>query len=106
MRPAGPRQRHRPRAELRGQLPLHLTGAVPEPLCQSADPLPVDHAVVDEPHGPAHQVGAHIPLGRPRHGAGRHRRQARNPADCAAAADGKNRTFTRLGVTAGQPGRQ
>ena len=37
---------------------------------------------------------------------GRHRRQARNPRACAAAAVGKNRTFCRLGVTAGQLGRQ
>jgi hypothetical protein len=37
---------------------------------------------------------------------GRHRRQARNPEPCAAAAVAKNRTLHRFGVTAGQLGRQ
>jgi len=37
---------------------------------------------------------------------GRHRRHGRNPASSAAAAHGKNRTFSRFGVRAGQIGRQ
>ncbi len=37
---------------------------------------------------------------------GRQRRQGRKPAPCAAAAEGKKRTFSRLGVRAGQIGRQ
>ncbi|MGC0429437.1 hypothetical protein RKD32_005792 [Streptomyces sp. SAI-195] len=37
---------------------------------------------------------------------GRHRRQARKPEPCAAAAVAKNRTLRRFGVTAGQLGRQ
>jgi len=37
---------------------------------------------------------------------GRQRKHGRNPASCAAAAVWKNRTFSRLGVGAGQNGRQ
>jgi hypothetical protein len=37
---------------------------------------------------------------------GRQRRQGRNLASCAAAAVGKKRAFPRLGVGAGQNGRQ
>jgi len=37
---------------------------------------------------------------------GRHRRHARNPAPSAAAAAGKNRTCSRLGIGTGQTGRQ
>ena len=37
---------------------------------------------------------------------GRQRRHARKPASCAAAEVGKNRQFSRLGVRAGQIGRQ
>jgi hypothetical protein len=37
---------------------------------------------------------------------GRHRRHARKPAACAPAAVGKNSTFDRLGMVAGQLGRQ
>ena len=37
---------------------------------------------------------------------GRQRRHARNPASSAAAAQGKNRTFSGFGVRAGQIGRQ
>ena len=37
---------------------------------------------------------------------GRHLLHARNPAPCAAAADGKKRMLTTLGVIAGQLGRQ
>jgi hypothetical protein len=44
--------------------------------------------------------------GEPGAASGRQRRQARSPAPCAAAADGKNRTFFRFGVIAGQDGRQ
>ncbi|RAO63197.1 hypothetical protein PSN01_00503 [Micromonospora saelicesensis] len=44
--------------------------------------------------------------GEPGAASGRQRRQARSPAPCAAAADGKNRTFCRFGVMAGQDGRQ
>ena len=37
---------------------------------------------------------------------GRHRRHGRKPADSAAAEHAKNRTFLRMGVRAGQTGRQ
>jgi hypothetical protein len=44
--------------------------------------------------------------GDPGAASGRQRLQARNPAACAAAAVEKKRTFSRLGVRAGQLGRQ
>ena len=44
--------------------------------------------------------------GEPGEASGRQRLQARNPACCAAAAVGKNRTFLANGVRAGQLGRQ
>jgi hypothetical protein len=49
-----------------------------------------------------------VPRHDPRAGeiSGRQRKHGRKPASCAAAADGKKRTFSRLGVRAGQIGRQ
>jgi hypothetical protein len=49
-----------------------------------------------------------VPRQAPKSGAvsGRHRRQGRKPASCAAAADGKNRQFANFAVPAGQTGRQ
>lgn len=44
--------------------------------------------------------------GEPGTASGRQRRHARKPAPCAAAAVGKKETFARLGVIAGQLGRQ
>ena len=44
--------------------------------------------------------------GRPGEASGRQRLQARSPAACAAAADGRKRTDERSGVRAGQLGRQ
>ena len=44
--------------------------------------------------------------GEPGTASGRQRRQARKPRSWAAAAVGQNSTFVRLGVTAGQEGRQ
>ena len=83
-----------------------MSFGVAEPLRKAGHALPVDDAVRDQPHRPADQVGAQIPLRRPGVASGRHRLQARNPAPCAAAAVAKNRTFSRFGVRAGQLGRQ
>jgi hypothetical protein len=49
-----------------------------------------------------------VPRQQPASGAvsGRQRRQGRNPASCAAAADAKKRQFSRFAVRAGQTGRQ
>ena len=44
--------------------------------------------------------------GEPGAASGRQRLQARKPAACAAAAVGNKRTFSRLGIRAGQLGRQ
>ena len=44
--------------------------------------------------------------GEPGTASGRHRRHARKPCNCAAAAVGQNSTFARFGVTAGHDGRQ
>jgi hypothetical protein len=44
--------------------------------------------------------------GEPGLASGRQRLHARNPASCAAAAVGRNRTFCGFGVIAGQLGRQ
>ncbi|UTI00565.1 hypothetical protein SRIMHP_41165 (plasmid) [Streptomyces rimosus subsp. rimosus] len=68
VRAPGPRQGHGPGAQLGRELPLHLPRAVPQPPREAADALPVDHAVVDEPHGAADQVGPDVPLRRARHG--------------------------------------
>ncbi len=94
-------------AQLRGELPLDLPGAVAEAGGEPGDALAVDDAVGDEAHGAAHDVGPYVPLGGAGHGVGRQRRQAWKPAPCAAAAAVvKKRTWARLGVTAGQLGRQ
>ena len=68
MRPLGAGQGDGPGADLGGELPLDLACAVPEPHRKACDALPVDDAVPDKPHGPAHGVRAHVPLGRAGHG--------------------------------------
>jgi hypothetical protein len=102
----GPGQRERPRPELGQEQPLDLADAVAEGPRQAGDPLAVDGAVGDEPDGAGGHVTAVVPGGDPGLASGRQRLQARNPARCADAAEGWNSTFSALGVTAGQLGRQ
>lgn len=64
----GPGEGHGPGAEFRGELPLDLPGAVAEPRGEPGDALAVHDAVGDEPHGPADDVRADVPLRGARHG--------------------------------------
>ena len=57
-----------PAPELGGELALHLAGAVAEPHGEPRDALAVDDSVTDQPHGPADDIGAHVPLGGAGHG--------------------------------------
>ncbi len=62
--PLGPGDGQRPGAELGPHQPLELAHAVAEPAGQAVDALAVDDTVGDGPHGPGHDVGADVPLGR------------------------------------------
>lgn len=93
-------------AQFRGELPLHLAGAVAESRGEPGDALAVDDAVGDETHGAAHDVGPYVPLGGAGHGVGAAAPAGPEARALAAAAVGKKRTWARLGVTAGQLGRQ
>jgi hypothetical protein len=68
--PLGPGQGQGAGAELGRQCPLDLPAAVVELSGQTGHTLPVHEPVGDQPHGPGHQVGALIPLGRARGGVG------------------------------------
>src|SRR6185312_271105 len=70
LRALGPGHGHRAGADLGDQLPVQVPLAVAEPVGQAGHALPVDHAVADQPHRPAHQVGPQVPLGRARRGVG------------------------------------
>ena len=80
--------------------------AVAEPGGEPGDALAVDDAVGDEPHRPADDVGADVPLGEPGVASGRQRLQARKPAPLGGGRRREERTLARFGVTAGQHGRQ
>jgi len=82
----GPGQRQRPRTHAGHQQALDLARTVPEPASQARDALSVDHAVSDEPHGPAYHVGSRVHSGDPGVASGRQRLQARKPASWAVAA--------------------
>ncbi len=64
----GPGERDGAGAQFGGELPLHLAGAVPEPHGEPGDALPVHDTVPDQPHGPAHDIGPHVPVGGPGNG--------------------------------------
>ena len=104
--PLRPGQCQRAGPELGEQLPLDLPDAVAELGGQSGDPRAVDDPVGDEPHRPGDQVGALVPLRRPRARVG--------PASLAGAeagllrggGTGEEAHVLRLGRTAGQLGRQ
>ena len=68
--PLGPGQRHRAGPDLGEQQALELADAVAEFGGQARHPGPVDHAVGDQPHGPADHVGTDVPLRRSRGGVG------------------------------------
>ena len=59
-------QRERAGADLGLQQPLQLPGGVAEVGGQAADTFAVHRAVGDQPHGPRHDVAAHIPFRRTR----------------------------------------
>ena len=80
--------------------------AVSEALGEAAHAFAVDDAVGDEPHRPGDGVPRASHSGEPGEASGRHRLHARYPRCWAAAAVGKNSTLARLGVIAGQLGRQ
>jgi hypothetical protein len=99
-------QRDGPGAELGGELPLHLAGAVAEACGEAADALTVDDTVLDQPHGAAHDVRTHVPL----RGTGNGVRTAPPAGPESGALRGGGRRVephvVPLGVTAGQLGRQ
>ena len=66
----GPGQRQWPRADLGGDEPVQLAGAVAEAVGQALDALTVDDTVADEAHGPSDGVGPDVPFGRARRGVG------------------------------------
>ncbi|CAM5247048.1 hypothetical protein SCALM49S_03143 [Streptomyces californicus] len=84
----GAGERDGPGAQLSVELALDLPGAVAQPPGESGDALAVHDAVADEPHRPADDVRADVPLGGAPERAlsGRQRRQARKPPAWAAAA--------------------
>ena len=57
-------QGERPCPEFGGHRPVDLALAVAQPPREPGDALPVHHAVADQPHRAAGQVGAEIPFGR------------------------------------------
>ena len=65
-----PGQGQRTGADLGGDEAVELAGAVAETAGQTLDAFAVDDAVADEPHGPGHDVGPDVPLGRARGGVG------------------------------------
>ena len=83
-----------------------MARAVAEPLGEALDAVALDDAVGDQPHRPAGGVRGQVPLGRPGGGAGQ--------APLAGAVAGGLRGgrgaveghVARLGVRAGQDGRQ
>ncbi len=68
-------------AQLRRQEALQLADAVAQPSRQGGHSLAVDQPVRDQAHGPSHDVGPGVPLGRPRRGIG--------PAALAGAKSGQ-----------------
>ena len=75
----GTGERERAGAELVGQHPVELAHAVAEAAGEAGDALAVDHAVGDQPHRPADEVAADVPLGRSGDASGRQRLHARKP---------------------------
>ena len=67
---ARPRQGQRAGAEFVAEDPVELARGVAEPGRQPLDAVAVDHAVIDQPHGPAGDIGAHVPGRRAGHGLG------------------------------------
>ena len=74
---AGPRQGQRTGAEFVAEDPVELARGVAQPGGEPLDAVAVDDAVVDEPHGPAGDVGAQFQAGVPGTASGRQRLQAR-----------------------------
>jgi hypothetical protein len=100
------RERDRTGPEFGGQLPLDLAGAVPETGGQLCDRFPVDDAVpIRRTARPTTSARA-FQAEEPGTASARHRRHARKPEPWAAAAVGKEHTFCRFGVVAGQLGWQ
>jgi hypothetical protein len=86
--------------------PVELALAVAEPAGEAGHALPVHDPVGHEPHGARHHVRpASTPETRGSRPAGSGDRRGSRPAT-AAAAVGWKRTCSRLGVRAGQLGRQ
>ena len=57
-----PGERERAGSDLLGEHAVEVPLAVVHPLGETTDALAVDHAVGDEAHGPADDVGPHVPL--------------------------------------------
>lgn len=84
----GAGQRDGSGAEFGVELALDLPGAVAEPPGEPGYAFAVHHAVADQPHGPADDVGTDVPLGRAGHGVGAAPPAGRKPPAWAAAAVG------------------
>ena len=107
LRPLGAGERERSGTELGDEEAVEVAGAVPEPAGQAGHALPVDDPVGDEAHGPGDGVarGCSTRASRARRRAGSAcTTGTRPPARRRRSA--KKRTLSRLGVRAGQLGRQ
>jgi hypothetical protein len=90
----------------RRQLAVQVALAVAKPRRESCDPLTIDHPSAINCIARPTRSPRLSHSGEPGDASGLQRLQARKPASCAAAAVGKRRTFSRLGVRDGQLGRQ
>ena len=68
--PLGAGQGDRAGADLGDELAVQWRSLYPSRPGETADALAVDDAVGDEAHRPAHDIGAHVPLGRTGRGVG------------------------------------
>ena len=95
-----------PAPDLGDEQPVQLALAVAEPGGEPADALAVDGAVADQPHRPAHGVGADVPLRRAGGGVGPAPPAGPEAGPLGGGGGGVEATLRRFGVIAGQLGRQ
>ncbi len=91
----GPGQGERAGAQFRAQDPSEMALGVPQPRGQPGHAVPLDHAVADQPHRTGGEVGAHVPVGRARHGVGQ---AATAGAEAAELGRGRRRPELDVGA--------